>query len=174
MTSWLFDSNLEGWSMTAGNAPAIAWNGANGSPFPGCIFADGSVTPFKYLEVSLTGLSIPVLIGDPLSFRVRLTGSNPGGNCAFPVYNGGFLGSAFNASNPPFVGGDTGWVEVTGTISSNGTVAAVYLRVGTPLGIDTLTGVYLDSIYLAESPPGGPFDLARSAGGIPGSVMVVS
>jgi len=174
LTSYLFGASAEGFSTTD-----FAFASGEGSPFPGCMFADGTVTPFDYVQSDKTGVSIPVTIGNPLSFRCRVKGNPP--TNPFSLWSVGMvvdgLGTCLkNGADILFTDGDTGWFIVEGSISTNGTVTSVSIRIGGDPSIDDfMTEIYFDSIYIAESPPeSGPYDLFQSEGGIPGAVMVTT
>ena len=171
MSSYTFDFSAESWSTVE-----FAWNGANGSPFPGCMFADGSVTPFDYVESELTGLSFPVTLGDNISWRVRLTGSLDGAVSGVSLVVTTNIGNSFafkTAGDITFTDSDTGWFLVTGTIAASGTVQIIEARIGDPSMADNLTGAYFDSVFVTDTPT-GMFELIQSAGGIPGAIMVTS
>ena len=146
MANYTFDTTAEGWTTTD-----FAWNGANGNPNLGCLFADGSVTPFDYVLSDKTGVSISVGEGDNISFRVRLTGGLDFSMSVALVAFGGETQSAFMTIAPEdFIDGDTGWLFVSNTFSSADTITSLSIRVGNPDLADTLTGAYVDSFYIGE------------------------
>lgn len=164
MTQYTFDATAEGWDTAD-----MAWNGVDGSPSAGCM-RKTSGTPFKTAETQLGSLSIPVTAGAPLSFRVRIKGTvdQTVTGAAFVAQGGGLLGSALSG-NIIITGGDTGWMTVSGTLDSDGTVDTLIMRVGSvddePAGI---TFAAFDTASIDEAPTG----LTHSAGGIPGSVLL--
>lgn len=156
MTHYTFNFNNETWGTAD-----FQWYGGDGSPSLGCMWADGSSVAFDAVSTAISGVSIPVDVDDPLSFRVRITGdwsSVSNSWSAALVISGGLvagnctkLGGDFT-----FTDNDTGWVEVTGAVTTAGTVTGVTFNMGDPALSDWITGVYLDSVYIAETPPTGP------------------
>ncbi len=152
MANWKFDSNAEGWT----NSYGMGWSGFDGSPAPGCMLRNTPGTPFDYVEATLTGLSIPVQAGDNISFRARVKGEWSGGFVSGVAFVGsnainGFVGSAFKtAAEIDLSSGDSGWITVTGTITNTDTIDTLTVRIGDPLGDDTLTFAAFDNLFVAE------------------------
>lgn len=148
MASYLFNANADGWSGTG-----FAWVASEGSPGLGCL---GRVTTFTIASVANGAVSIPVTSGQPISFRFRMDGAaDPNNAIALVVKQGGAtIGSIVisNGNDIPFSGGSSGWLYYSGTISTSGTADLVGVNVGNG-SANGITAVYIDSVYVAETPP---------------------
>lgn len=146
MTHWNFSSGAETW----GTAGTMAWTGAAGSPSLGCMWRDGGTAPFDYCESIITGISIPVIVGDLLSFRFRLKGTSAEGASGVALSGGAGRIASIAAGDIVFTGGDTGWVYVEGTVTTGGTITTLTMRMGDPSFDSNFTAAYFDSVFAAE------------------------
>lgn len=164
MASYTFPGNAQGWT-------GMTWTGVDGSPGLGCLERESA----SFGGASIGSLSIPVIAGQPLSFRVRViagaeddTGSIV---CTLTASDGvGPLGVATNTITIPSLPYDSNWQIISGVFTGSSTVTQ--LAVTFSPSVETLEAIQrLDNVYVAES-EGINYTLTRSAGGIPGSVAI--
>lgn len=179
MANYLFPSNAQGWDVPGGFG--FEWTIADGSPSLGCLVAGDpdAVDPgTPGASTSISGLSLPVAVDDPFSCRVRITYNGDGGNGGVTHTKISLIGGITTyvseiidhtiIDDEPF---DSGWFLVTGAVTNIDTITEVIFLVTTSdPGVSIVT--YLDSVYVAETPPAGGFVLTRSAGGISGAVAI--
>lgn len=160
MAFWTFLTDEDGWTLS-GNA---AWDEFNGHG-PGCI--SGVTAMSGSIVVSLT-----VSTSDPWSYWLRIV-AEEGADLGEVPYQiiasgaGGFTdGTTIEITETPY---DTGWFKVQGNCQNDGEITGVQISVDD----NNLSGItaYFDSVYFAESEPGG-YELTHSAGGVPGSVLI--
>lgn len=147
MTHWFFDAGAETWDVTQG----FAYDAPNL-----CLTA-GTVGGSS-LETSITGLSVEVQEGDPISAQFRVTifsdnpssiGTNLGGALEFRDSDDATLGAITLIGTSDAAPYDSGWMFVSGTISTAGTVENARIAVAS----DNFEGSFsLDTIYLDEFP----------------------
>lgn len=161
---YTFDTTAEGFTGTS-----WSWQSGQGSPSAGAM---GRTTTFTSTGLAGPAVSIAVTSGQPLSFRFKMDGSaNVHNTITFGIKDSltNVLG-AITVSNPSFTSGSTGWLIETGSISVTGTAVSIFCNVGDGIA-NGITAVYVDSLYIAETPP-AVGDLSLNVGGIPGLVMV--
>jgi hypothetical protein len=153
MTSYTFDSTMQGWTNVG--AGTMAWTGSDGSPTAGCIWRGGS---FGTAAVELTGLSIVLAgTGEYFGFKTKYTGSLSsvgGGAISLKAYDSGSVQLASAAGVWDGVDPAAGsWLELNifGGNFTAGTISS--LRMAVTGGGNSLTSLYFDSVYVAESPP---------------------
>ena len=160
MAQWLFTSNRQGWG-----ADDSVWTSDEGRP-AGCVIG----------SVDVSGLSTSVTPSSPCSFWARIVWDAAPEELTTPenidvtlVSNGDFvnISGGRTISSVPY---DSGWFKVFGNAADTGTVTALGLNVATD-SPDWPGLVYFDSVYVAETEAGG-WGLTRSAGGIPGTVLI--
>lgn len=154
MTNYLFSAGAQGWT-------GMDWEASVGSPALGALVA-GFGSPTSSFGVNSagstkTGLSIPVANTDPFSYRVRIINDDGGGDNGnvtgyLRVIGGNTYEKAFNIgpieSGIPF---DSGWSYLNDVITATDTITSIeFSAVGSGDGV--LFAVYLDSVYVAESP----------------------
>lgn len=149
MTHYTFDANNESWGTAD-----FQWSGADGSPSLGCMATSGTIAPFNYKTSAISGLSIPVTMGDILTFKCKITGQPDSNSWSAALAITGAAGTCFmNAADMPFSGGSTNWFEVSGSVGGSGTVTTVTISIGNPIIGNQITQAFFDSVYVAESPP---------------------
>jgi len=143
VTHWTFDAGPESW----GTATGFTWDATN-------LCLVGFSDEGGGSDTQITGLSVAVNPGDPISARFRVVAgaeppdpANVGGQLSF---DGRGNLQLFYAGTAPF---DSGWQYIAGTIETAGTVTQVSISIAS----ETVTAdFYLDDVYLNESPPGVP------------------
>lgn len=164
MAIYTFDGSMQGWS-----GDSFAWTGGDGFPSAGCIVKTGA---FATTLVSITGLSIAVGASDTLQFYSKYTGSLAVGTGILELIakNGG--GTQLNTVCRIVGGFDAGqgvWQLAQATGFFTDTVASLELVVS---GVNTLTEVYFDSVYVVDVPPSTGYGFTHSPAGIPGAILV--
>jgi hypothetical protein len=158
VAQWLFTSNRQGWG-----ASDDVWTDEQGRPL-GCVMGSQSIS----------GLSTSVTPDSPCSFWAKIVWDEvipPESPIDIDVSltsNGDLvdISATRTISAVPY---DSGWFKVFGNAAGTGTVTDLGTNVGASMP-DWPGIVYFDSIYVAETEPGG-YDLTHSAGGVPGAVM---
>lgn len=163
MAKWTFDVDADGWTPDW----VTGWTVSDGSPGLGCLQA----TDVSSMSATISG-SWSVDTDDPYSFRFRVIISDTEED--FGVVTVTFLtGGADNISQEVGYGGtgglDSGWQYVSGTYAGPDTKTDLTVQGVCTDGISAT--IRIDSIYLAEAPPGGG-NYGVSGGGIPGAVLI--
>lgn len=145
MANYTFGANQQGWTLDAG----AEWTGAAGNP-AGCLYMS------NILEgAHISGLSIPVGVGDPVSYDYRVVITSLAGTVTGGLSVGLGPATQFDFTIAPgySVPYDSGWQHFDGVMADAGTIT------GLSLGQDSSAGgdveIYYDNIYVAESPPVG-------------------
>lgn len=158
MTSWLFNTDEEGWEFTP--VGPMSWDGAEGDPSPGCLskaIADASDAAESWRD----SLSITVAIGDNFSFHQRHVWTAENDNFDLTVI--GYVTidaveyTVISEAYPITVGaGDGGWVLLTGTMPVAGTLSKIRIRQSCPFLLSLGMTVYFDSVYAVDVDPDAP------------------
>lgn len=146
MTNYLFTGNEQGWSVDD-----YDWTGVEGSPGLGCLFssANDSVT-------SITGLSIPIVEGDPFSCRARVTHDGIDGLDGEVTITFTLLGPPdIDTVSGPYtitqgLASDTGWFVINGISEVSQEITGVQFR-ASGNNVDVIFTAYVDSVYVAET-----------------------
>jgi hypothetical protein len=169
MAEWLFPSDLDGWSPVL----AVAWDAAEGNPAAGCVAFTHNVGVDDGGSISINP-SYTVVSGDYISFYYR---ANMSANTCFLGYMIDCTVNATGSVNlqvPCTPVGDSGWLIAQASIESLVGETVGNLQILTINLVLSGTGtIYVDGVRLGT--PLGPvasWGYTRSAGGIPGSVMV--
>lgn len=161
MANYTFSINEQGWDTSS-----FSWTNTDGSPGLGCLVA-GDPDGVTNVGTSLA-VSTAVSSGDPISFRVRILANSGDLGTVYCTLSAdsSVLAELVSITALPF---DSGWLTVSGTMTTTETVDTFSFAAAAADGIIFI--VYLDSIYIAEAPPGAE-GYRHSAGGIPGAVLV--
>lgn len=160
MAYWTFPTNRQGWGPDDS-----VWTDEEGRP-AGCLRAPSGV--------DRSGLSVSVTPASPCSFWAKIVWDSEDeleGSVNITVGLSAnddlvVITASRTISTLPY---DSGWFKVSGNASDTGTVTGLGLTVGADMP-DWPGLVYFDSVYVAESEPGG-WELTHSGGGVPGAVM---
>lgn len=163
MANWTFSIDADGWTPDGGTV----WTIGDGSPGLGCLEA----VNVSSMSATISG-SWPVDTDDPYSFKFRVIISDTEED--FGSVTVTFLtGDGDSISQVVTYGGagglDSGWQYVSGVYAGPGTKTDLTIQGICTDGISAT--IRIDSIYLAEAPPGAE-GYGVSAGGIPGAVLI--
>jgi hypothetical protein len=164
---FIFNTDAEGWSEAEAD---FEWINTDGVGL-GCLFADDGNSPQSAISFD----PVMAFVGDPFSCYVKVTATAPDATPANDVtFRMQATGTAVALLEHDFVCGgiegyDSGWIRIFGAVEEEGEVNQ--LEVGIPDAIDAVVHVYVDNIYFLQSDE-IEAGLTRSAGGVPGVVMV--
>lgn len=160
MTSWTFDSDMEGWTNLIGGV--FTWNAAG---YSGGGVKGNNVQDGRGIQIDIA--STPVITGDPLSFRcrvigegdieddVRMTMVTSGGSCEHTFPSDGVVDY------------DSGWVLISGTMITDTDVDHIDIEVhGFSINV---ADVYIDDVFFLETEADAGY--THSSGGIPGAII---
>jgi len=156
----------------------MAWDGSDGDPGIGCMSGFMPGTPSSTNSTAITGLSIPVTLGDPVSMHVKFAGTVGYTDQNFQAKFRVTIGSSqivVTIDYGPVTGVvDSGWLLAAGTIPATGTLTGASVTFSINSGLEEpLLKVFADSLYVVDLDPAiASFGFTRSAGGVPGAVMV--
>jgi hypothetical protein len=170
--NWTFNTTVQSWS-------GANFSGSDGIA-PGCLKGEeggGGLPSFTSPIISLS-----VAEDDPFSCNIRVTAESEGGDIGGPLTVRLRVSGSSNYDDSTVitlpddpVGYDSGWLTLGGLFTGTDTVEGV--QVDFNVGLDVDPGypftVYVDNVYVAETPPVvGGYGFTRSAGGVPGAVMI--
>lgn len=148
MTSWLFTTDEEDWSVSP--ATAFVWDAAGYTS--GCLFGD-NVSSSDSTSVAVSP-EVPGTTGGNISFRYRV--QNPVGTFTLTLSIQTILGSVEAVYNSAT--GDSGWLVAASTLSATGTIDGVGFALDFGGGEGT-ADVRIDNIYFDEAEPSGDPEL---------------
>lgn len=162
MANYTFDAGAQGW-FAPGPPTGMEWTNTAGSPGLGCLVGGD---PFGVdpggngASASITGLSIPMVVGDPYSCRFRVINDGEGGSDG-EVHGRLQLIGDLNTYNSEVIDtpvvqdvySDSGWLLITGSQTPEDDTIHTVQFLATTTGDAVSVIVYLDSVYVKETPP---------------------
>ena len=169
MPSWGFNADAQGWTGD--------WIDTDGVGGLGCLTYGIVSNP----EFRSDLISVPVALNDPFSAWVKLVSTEytiQGGVVEVSIVAAGSPGASSTpviltipAADPQTY--DSGWFKISAVFPGADTILEVQVIFSND--DETITFYpFVDAVYLAETDPLGSlnYTLTRSAGGVPGAVMV--
>lgn len=160
MANYTFDAGAQGWLT---NPALFEWTNTAGSPGLGCLVAGDpfGVDPGSNSGATeITGLTLPMVVGDPYSCRARVVFDGLGGDSGLVHTELTLIGdlNSYTALGDDVavvedVASDSGWFIISGVQTpedDNITSVEFSFSCNSP---EVSVVVYLDSVYVKETPP---------------------
>lgn len=171
-----FDTGTGSYTITA---YADGWINTTGYPAAGCCKFALSVVLAQGLQNSVDNLSITTATSFWFYYRVTDGQSLSDSFSILDVDIAFSLGAnrSFSLTGADVNTSDTGWVLVEITIPASyigDEITDIFVSIGSPPSFDLNAAVYVDTFLIDPDPPETSlsYGLGRSAGGIPGAVMI--